>query len=124
MSSLSRNKTNSYKSATKNRTPSDASGEEMALPRIPKKKKYAVAAEPVATAVITDPINNSMGEASKMGEDPTTAPKQPETAIRKSDRPPKHEVAKDMVSTLKKSSSEGFDPPILRKGDLVRISNE
>ena len=127
---------------TSNTQPSEGSKEvdSSPLPRIPKKKQdftsvqdssaAAAVASSVSTADnINEPTKNEGGNT-KMGNDKTEEAGNNKTTTtsppkRKPGRPPKDKsptLAK--LSAVAPKSLEGFDPPILRKGDLVRLSNE
>ena len=105
------------------------------LPRIPKKKKFLHTGDPppaaataASTQINTDAPCSMGGEGGN--EAPNTANNESPTK-RKPGRPPgaknkpKSPAAAAQVSLpAVKSVSKGHDPTILRKGDLVRLSNE
>ena len=120
--------------------PSEGSKEgDSSLPRIPKKKEFtsvqdssaaAAASSSVTAAMHTNEPTKNEGGNTKMENDKTeedtvsnntTSPPK-----RKPGRPPKDKspTPAKVSAVVAPKSLEGFDPPILRKGDLVRLSNE
>ncbi|KAL7541614.1 hypothetical protein ACHAXR_011069, partial [Thalassiosira sp. AJA248-18] len=117
-----------------NRQSSDASGEGASLPRIPKKKKFtaddntaaadasSTKEEPIVNnaAPTTATSSNTEGGDANKGENKA---KETDIVPKKAGRPPKSKAFKPIASK-NNLDGEKFDPPILRKGDLVRLSNE
>jgi hypothetical protein len=110
------------------------------LPRIPKKKKFLPTGDPPPAAATTasahintntdTPYNSAEGEGKHKGDEAPKATNDESPSKRKPGRPPgaknkPKSPAAAQVSSPAKSSSGGFDDhTILRKGDLVRLSNE
>ena len=124
---------------TNNTQPSEGSKEGgPSLPRIPKKKEFTPVQDSSAAAAASsstsdmhtnEPTKNEGGntkmendktEEDTVNNDTTSPPK------RKPGRPPKDKspTPAKVSAVVAPNSLEGFDPPILRKGDLVRLSNE
>ena len=125
---------------TNNTQPSEGSKEGgSSLPRIPKKKEFTSVQDSSAAASASSSVTADMhtneptkneGGNTKIENDKT----EEDTVNNTTTSPPKRKPgrpSKDKSPTPAKVSAvvapkslEGFDPPILRKGDLVRLSNE
>ena len=119
---------------------SSEGSDESSLPRIPKKKKFLPTGDPPPAAATTasahinintdTPYNSTGGEGKHNGDETPKAANNESPSKRKAGRPPgaknkPKSPAAAQVSSPAKSSSGGFDDhTILRKGDLVRLSNE
>ena len=122
---------------TNNTQPSEGSKEGgSSLPRIPKKKEFTSVQDSSAAADASsstsdmhtnEPTKNEGGntkvENDKTEED-TVNNNIASPPKRKPGRPPKDKSPTPAKVSAVPKSLEGFDPPILRKGDLVRLSNE
>ena len=124
---------------TNNTQPSEGSKEGgSSLPRIPKKKEFTSVQDSSAAASASSSVTADMhtneptkneGGNTKMENDKTDVDVNSNIASppkRKPGRPPKDKspTPAKVSAVVAPKSLEGFDPPILRKGDLVRLSNE